>query len=305
MRMGTYTFFCRFETEALLPAFKGSTIRGGLGHALKRTVCALRRQECGGCLLSSNCAYAFLFEIETGKAGRRPHPYVLIPPDTEQRAWPKGTPFSFSISLFGKANEYLPHLVYGVGEMGKAGLGKNASTTNGGRFLLDSVQQGDTVIFEGETLKPAVNLAEPSFAAEPSQSSISRINLACLTPLRIKSDNRFQDDLPFHLLVRAALRRVSSLEAAYGNGEPTLDYRGLAARAASVRTLTANCEWQEIERYSNRQKAAMLMGGITGELVYEGNNLGEFLPLLRYCEAVHLGKQTSFGLGRIKVETIA
>jgi hypothetical protein len=303
--MGTYTFFGRFETEALLPACKGSTIRGGLGHALKRTVCALRRQECGGCLLANNCAYAFLFEIETGKASRRPHPYVLIPPDTEQRAWPKGAPFSFSISLFGKANEYLPHLVYGVGEMGKAGLGKNASATNSGRFLLNSVRHGDAVIFDGEGLKPVVDLMEPSFAASLSQSEITKLSFSCLTPLRLKSDNRFQDDLPFHLLVRAALRRVSSLEAAYGNGEPPLDYRGLAARAASVRTLTTNCQWHEIERYSNRQKAAMLMGGITGELVYEGNNLGEFLPLLRYCEAVHLGKQTSFGLGRIKVEAIA
>lgn len=301
MLMGTYAFFCRFETDALLPAFKGSTIRGGLGHALKRTVCALRRQECKSCLLSVTCAYALLFETGTGHAVRRPHPYVLVPPDTEQRSWQAGASFSFAISLFGKANEYLPHLVYGIGEMGRAGLGKGASITDGGRFLLDSVRQGDAVIFEGETLKPAVNLVEPSFAA--SQPPISRIILTCLTPLRIKSGNHFQDGLPFHLLVRAVLRRISSLEAVYGNGEPSLDYRGLAARAAGVRTVAANCQWQEIERYSNRQKAAMLMGGILGEVVYEGENLAEFLPLLRYCEAVHLGKQTSFGLGRIKVTT--
>lgn len=303
MRMGTYTFFCRFETDALLPAFKGSTIRGGLGHALKRTVCALRRQECKSCLLSATCAYALLFETGTGQAVRRPHPYILVPPDTEQRSWQAGALFSFSISLFGKANEYLPHLVYGIGEMGRDGLGKGASITNGGRFLLDSVRQGDAVIFEGETLKPAVNLAEPSFAVSHSQPAFTRLFLTCLTPLRIKSDNRFQEGLPFHLLVRAALRRISSLEEAYGEGEPPLDYKGLAARAAKVRTAAANCEWHEIERYSNRQKAAMLMGGILGKVVYEGDNLAEFLPLLRYCELTHLGKQTSFGLGRIKVTT--
>jgi CRISPR/Cas system endoribonuclease Cas6 (RAMP superfamily) len=42
----------------------------------------------------------------------------------------------------------------------------------------------------------------------------------------------------------------------------------------------------------------MLMGGMTGEIVYEGN-LAEFMGLLRFCEQVHIGKQTTFGLGRI------
>ena len=44
----------------------------------------------------------------------------------------------------------------------------------------------------------------------------------------------------------------------------------------------------------------MLMGGIIGEVSYSGD-LTEFLPLVRFCEKVHIGKQTSFGLGKIEI----
>ncbi|OPY08167.1 MAG: hypothetical protein A4E66_01907 [Syntrophus sp. PtaB.Bin001] len=44
----------------------------------------------------------------------------------------------------------------------------------------------------------------------------------------------------------------------------------------------------------------MLMGGLIGDIRYSGP-LDEFLPLLRFCEKTHLGKQTSFGLGKIAV----
>ncbi|MFW8601830.1 CRISPR system precrRNA processing endoribonuclease RAMP protein Cas6 [Desulfobacterota bacterium M19] len=58
-----------------------------------------------------------------------------------------------------------------------------------------------------------------------------------------------------------------------------------------------------MKRYSNRQRQAMMIGGIRGEISYRGEEIAEFIPLLSYCQQTHLGKQTSFGLGRIAVET--
>lgn len=312
MRAGIYRFECRFESEATLPAFKGSTLRGSLGHALKRICCALRRQQCSSCLLSETCAYAFLFEMKPNRrlenetrpatAAHRPHPYVLAPPDESKRAYNTGDPFSFDIILFGPADHYLPHIVFAVQEMGKAGIGK-ASRQGNGRFRLDTVHHGEEIIYDGASLKTNITPAVISIDASPPPGAVEKIVLKCETPLRIKHENNLSEGLPFHLIIRAALRRIATLENAYGDGEPALDYKGLAKRACDVCIVSSSCRWVDIERYSNRQKTAMLMGGVQGSITFAGENLSEFLPLLRYCELTHIGKQTSFGLGRILVET--
>ena len=318
MQAGVYQFSCRFESGAVLPVFKGSTLRGGIGHALRRIACALRRQDCKGCLLGNTCAYAFLFEVKQNPqqegavlfaTAQRPHPYVLVPPDDSKRAYKAGEPFSFEIILFGPGIHYLPHLVFAVQEMGKAGLGKG-NRDGDGRFQLEAVHQNNNCIYDGRSLNSTLSPTEVSLDPAPATKT-GTITLTCRTPLRLKHDNQLQNGLPFHLLIRTALRRISTLESTYGgngNGgssEPALDYRGLVARATEVVTTKSSCRWIDIERYSNRQRTAMLMGGITGTISYQGNNLSEFIPLLRYCETVHLGKQTSFGLGRIKIETEA
>jgi len=310
MHISSYQFSCRFDSKAILPAFKGSTLRGGLGHALKRITCALRQQECQNCLLHQTCAYSFLFEkkkntpppsgTEKIRGAARPHPYILVPPDENTRAYDKGAPFSFGVTLIGPAIPFLPHLVFAVQEMGKSGLGKHARDGEG-RFRLEAVSQNNRKIFEGQALDTGIAPGELTLSAAPP-GKIRRITLTCHTPLRLKLDNELQKRLPFHLLIRAALRRISDLESAYGGGEPTLDYKGLVARAAGVAVLESSCRWTEIKRYSNRQKRAMFMGGITGSITYEGDDLAAFVPLLRYCEAIHLGKETSFGLGRISIE---
>lgn len=298
MKTGIYHFSCRFESDAVLPAFKGSTLRGALGHSLKQTTCALKRQDCGNCMLAASCGYAFLFEMQTDNEIRRPHPYVIEPPLEDWRYRDKGTSLEFSIILFGKANDYLPHIVYAIREMGQIGLGKK--NTAEGKFRLESVRHEKQIIYSGTTLTAPAAIPEITLEPEPD-TPLTKIHLACHTPIRLKFANQLQGGLPFHLLIRTALRRISTLETAYGNGEPPLDYSGMVKRAMAVRQQSSSCRWVEIERYSSRQKTAMYIGGVQGTAQYQGENLEVFLPLLRYCEKVHMGKQTSFGLGRIEV----
>jgi len=61
--------------------------------------------------------------------------------------------------------------------------------------------------------------------------------------------------------------------------------------------------WYDWERYSSRQETRMRLGGLVGEVEFEGE-LAEFLPYLFLGELIHLGKGTSFGLGRYGVEVI-
>jgi len=301
-----YTFHCRFTSEARLPGYLGSTLRGALGWALKKTSCALRRQQCVDCLLRQQCAYAWIFETERYRTGdgrpvnARPHPFVLQCGENAENMQP-GESISFSLLLMDRANDLLPQIVYAVRLMGESGIGAGRRY-NIGRFDLEQVISGQQIVYSGENaiLRTPETPGRIQLARH-DHADISGIQLHLRTPLRLKQNNRLNLRLPFHVLVRACLRRIAALEEAYGGGEPALDYRGLVNRAKQVRTAKENIHWQTLFRWSNRQKQKISLAGLAGLALYRGD-LTEFMSLFRYCEQVNIGKQTVFGLGKMEVQ---
>ena len=314
MLYGKYRFKCRLENDAVMPFYKGSTFRGVFGHALKRVVCALKRQECEECILKNRCVYALVFETplaldmpEGSRNSSPPHPFVIEPPLTEDTRFPEGSFFDCNLILFGETNNSLPYFVYAFDQMGKIGIGKRVNGHRG-QFVLKDVSAGNRQLYSDtdQKLNQSDAIQDFSFPVKHGNTDgrskdVSQIRITLETPLRLKFKNRLKADLPFHVLVRAMLRRVSSLFSIYGNGEPDLDYKGLTSRAENIRVVENTLEWYDWRRYSNRQEQSMFMGGMTGAVVYEGE-LAEYLPLVEFAEKAHLGKSTSFGLGKIKAE---
>jgi hypothetical protein len=303
MLFGRYQISCELETEGFLPSFKGSTFRGAFGAALKRAVCAARQSECKACLLSSRCLYAQTFERQSPSTSLRqaapPHPYVIEPLDDLSTRYAPNAPFAFDLLLFGEASSYLPYFVYAFQLMGERGIGQYTGR-GAGRFRLTGVTNAGVELFDAAANKLApfqpTQIPWPTLAED--DNTVGEVTLQLVTPLRLKSNNQFSAQLPFSLLTRAALRRISGLFATYGGGEPPLDYRGLTHRASAVQTVNASLKWSEMERYSNRQHEAMLFGGMTGSVTYRGA-LAPYRPLLELACDWHLGKQTTFGLGKI------
>jgi hypothetical protein len=312
MLFGNYRLNCRFEGDAELPAFKGSTFRGVFGIALKRVVCALKRQDCPDCILRERCLYTRVFETALAQGGKDagrnsviPHPFVIEPPAETTTRYSKGDTFECGLILFGEFNHMLPYFVYAFEQMGEIGLGRRINGSRGG-FKLIEVKSGGQAIYSSEDGKlKTTDAAKPIQAPIPRGESSSEklVNIRLETPLRFKQGNRLSDGLPFEALVRNMLRRVSSLMEAYGEGEPPLDYRGMVARAGEVAVVKSDLRWTDWERFSNRQERAMNLGGLTGTVTYKGSS-DEFLPLIEFSELVHIGKQTSFGLGKILAASV-
>jgi hypothetical protein len=312
MRFGNYLFSCQFTNEALLPHFKGSTFRGVFGRALKNVVCALKKNECGQCLLNRQCVYALVFENapftelpEGARIANPPHPFVIEPPLDTETHFLSGSPFAFRLLLFGDVNNSLPYFIYAFEQTGKIGIGRRVNGKRG-EFVLEEVRSEDQSIYSALDQKISMEKAfgDLNFGTvDISPDKILKLRIRMVTPLRLKFENRLRAQLPFHILVRAMLRRVSSVFNAFGDGEPGLDYRGMVERAKDVRIVDEELNWFDWERYSFRQDQKMLMGGIVGSVTYEGR-LGEFMPLVNICSKIHLGKQTTFGLGLIKAEAV-
>jgi hypothetical protein len=301
----------RFAVTAIdtlgLPPYKGSTLRGAFGAALRRISCALKRKDCDGCLLRQSCAYSYIFETPPPpdasmmrKYTRVPHPYIVEPPDDERAVFDAGESFDFGITLIGRAVEFQPYIVYAVREMGAAGIGKGR-----GRFRLDRVWAGEYPMYEpdGATIRSAPCSRMELFPPDtPPFPALARVSMELLTPLRIKFGERFvNEELDFHMIIRSMLRRVSAIYEFHEGGDSSgWDFKGLIGQAETVKTVRHDLRWRDWERYSNRQDELLKMGGLVGSASFEGE-IGPFMPLLRAAEALHAGKGTVFGLGRVRV----
>lgn len=318
MIFGKYRFAIRLKDDAVLPYYKGSTFRGVLGHALRNVVCALRRQECSTCILRTNCTYAMVFEtahaVEQPKGARissPPHPLVLEPPLTRQTHFAKGDTLTCNLLLFGEINRNLPYFIYAFDQMGERGIGKKTAKGRS-RFVLESVTSiGSKEISvyreeEGQMRLPRhvdplkyEQFNSEEAAASRSQGDESTMSMEIITPLRIIARHAPVARLPFSVLMRSIIRRVTSLLNVYGNGEPDLDYSGLVAAAENITVAENSLQWLDWKRYSSRQDKKMFMGGLTGNITYQGC-FSPFQPMLAMAEKVHIGKNSSFGLGKIQ-----
>lgn len=303
IRLQRYDVTCTWQSEVYLPDYLGSALRGAFGWALKKSSCALKNQQCSICLLRRNCAYAWIFETEryTDESGckvnARPHPFVLQPGENTSGLRRPGDPWAFSLLLIDRGIDFLPHVLYSVQQMGETGIGAGGRHGRG-RFSLEKIFADGVPVYDSGhgMLECPTTTASLQLAEQPSQP-VGRLRITLQTPLRLKQENVLQRSLPFHVLIRATLRRIASLEDAYGQGEPSLDYSGIVHRAEQVETTKSAVHWHELLRFSNRQQQKVSLSGLIGNAEYHGD-LNEFVPLLEYVGKVNLGKQTVFGLGK-------
>ena len=130
-------------------------------------------------------------------------------------------------------------------------------------------------------------------------------NLRFLTPTRIKTNGRLTGDIDFRELVINLLRRICTLAYFHmPEREIEWNWRPLLDAANEIEIAEKNLRWHDWERYSNPQKTRMKMGGFLGEVTLRGD-LGDWLPLLRLGEFVHVGKGATFGLGKYTLNTEA
>ncbi len=215
-----------------------------------------------------------------------------------------GQTFSFSSLLFDRIIELLPHIVYAVQLMGESGIG-TGRRQGLGRFVLRKItagQEKNEIVYQSEEAVLHRSKTIPKIQLDnKAMDGVQSVKVLMQTPLCVKHRNTLQRRLDFHILIRAALHRVAALENAYGDGEPDIDYQVMVKRAELGTTRQADIRWQQVNRWSNHQQSKTSLSGLIGTVVYTGS-LGEFIPVLRYCEQVNVGKQTVFGLGRIHIE---
>lgn len=329
LSISQYQIKLKTKGTAKLPIFLGSTLRGAFGHALKDTVCIVNHRNCEKCIVADKCSYPYLFETFLTKTNlltrstdinsttqnnqHIPHPFILSLPlkttanPSDHQIFAPESELTFNLTLIGRAIEYFPYIVYSIDKMANRGLGLKNRTS----FELDQVLSLNSdlpqVIYDGQTQKlSSTSPTKLSSLIEQrlktlTNSTPQQITLQFLTPNRIRMQNHLQKEISFSLLIINLLRRVFLLCQFHGEELWQQNFSGLLNLASGVETKFNNLKWWDFERYSNRQKTYMKLGGFIGTTTYVGEAIETLLPLIVAGEFLHVGGSTSFGLGKYRI----
>jgi len=311
LRLAKYRFLLQIVEPMTLPPYKGGTLRGAFGHAFKRMACVQPGAQCSACQQVARCAYSYVFEtpVPPGSEVLRTHtavprPFVFEPPLDRKTRYRPGDELPFELVLIGRGVDYLPFFILAFKALGDEGLGQDRA-----RFRLKKVwaraplDPWETLIYDGESdalrnMEMAVGIAEIEQAA--AQLPDEALCVHFLTPTRLKHNGKMSRQPDFHVLIRALLRRISSLYYFHCGERWNADYRGIVEQARAVQTAEAAVVWRKWERYSGKQRRRIQMGGLVGSLRYTGA-LRQFQTLLLLGTIIHVGKGSVFGNGKFRL----
>jgi hypothetical protein len=115
-------------------------------------------------------------------------------------------------------------------------------------------------------------------------------------------------ELPFSLFFSFLLRRIRNLQHFYHEPPSCVEDASVGdARVEDVRLLEQaktiallDHDWVWFDQARRSHGCWMPQGGWVGDVRYRGD-VAPFLPFLKCGELVHVGKGTSFGMGRFEI----
>lgn len=305
MQIARYRFDFRVTQAIATQLYAGSALRGAFGHALKQLACVTKARECTACPLLSTCPYTQIFsphetprlQSEFSTIQQIPVPYLIEPPAPGARTYGPETIFSFTFVLMGAALKQLPLVIMAWRRAFLRGLGKTDGKGELVRVVLIT-EENSLEVFSDTS---PVLAAHETVLTVPEGVSTQDIHLNFSTPLRIQKDGKILGarDIDATILLRNIIRRVSLISRFQLDTELNFDVHACNALADKV-TDERRLSWQDWSRYSTRQQQKMALGGLQGHWLLR-DVPPELLPFVYLGQWLHVGKETSFGMGRYQI----
>lgn len=299
-------FFLKFLEPCFADTNPFFILRSMLGKNLRAMCCISRKSKCPDCQFSRTCVYTFLFETIISNQNsalpgrnRASHPFSLSSENQNHKNPIDG--FPFTITLFGKAIDYLPYIYAAFVRSGQDGLFKSRT-----QFKVESVSLDGRNILMNENhldLDFESNEWKCGFANDRhvlSAQSDSEILVELKSPLRFKVQGKYTVDFSAQDFMNCLFRRAKTLCSLYG--EISEEEKNLWSLPEEKFEITQkNLRWLNLRHYSARQKTAMELGGVVGNFKMQGRFTEEARALLKLAEIAGAGKNTNFGLGQVEV----
>lgn len=291
-------FYCRVAGDCTMPVCKASALRGGMGEMLLAEHCIFPRdRKCEGCSFENECLVRRImyskFDIKPDFVTTGESIGYVICCEDYRSAFSEGDEFHFTMTLFGKTIVYFTPILMAFYALGQTGLGREKA-----RFIIERVTNTT-----GEVLVEGSNVYKENYKVHLLGDYVdyrmrreigNKVHFH--TPLSLKQHGEELTEFDAEALVNAAARRLYMLDCFEGIEAEQI----LVPREELPHILTQKSIPTRVRRYSSTHGGGIYLSGIRGDI--EFNGLGEEVRrLLLAAEVMHVGRNTSFGFGRVTV----
>ncbi|OFI07048.1 hypothetical protein CLOACE_04530 [Clostridium acetireducens DSM 10703] len=289
-------FIFRFTKDSILPQFKSSALRGVLGKALITFNC-IGDENCNKCYFKKSCivqnimSHGLREQVEFVPKNTSISSFVIECED-ERTNFKKGDILEFYITIFGDSIVFFPQYLYAFQAMENVGLGSYNA-----KYELVQVSNDieEPIFYDNEFLKFNIKIRTlEEYVSNRFQQipEVKTINFT--TPFRVLKKGKLVRKINYKDIIIALYRRLIILNALDGIkvDNTIIDLEGNIEEV--------NSEWINVKRHSNRQKQDMNFGGVTGKFILP-ESINEIKEYILAGEIIHIGKNTSFGLGKFEI----
>jgi CRISPR-associated endoribonuclease Cas6 len=301
LSISKYKIVLRLKESVTFFGYKGMAFRSGFSRVFKKVSCIAKKKICDTCDFKASCVYSLLFEAKVSKKEYRrlgftepPRPFVLEPLADEKNVYQPYENFEFYILIFGNSIHFLPYLVLTFNELGKKGFGETKAKCE--LVTVETIDGKPIYDVQTQTFYNYDSTIKLSFE---EIKEVNEIKIRFISPTRIKTEND-KKEISFQTLISSLLRRFSGLLAFYTNKNVDWDYDEIVKEAGKVSIKFSGLKYVEVERYLTQQNKVVKLYGLVGETIYQGE-ITKFYPLLKIGEFIHVGKNTTFGLGKYEI----
>lgn len=292
-------FFLKFERTVFADTNPLFILRSMMGKNLRSMCCISKKSACPECLYNKTCAYSYLFETILPQdnstlpgRNRGSHPFSFSEKQNFNHKKQIET-LDFTLTLFGKAIDYLPYIYASFVRAGKDGIFKSRTKFEitkvccNGKDILIGENKLNTD-FECCEWKGGENVFE--------QHTEKEVLVELRSPLRFKVNGKYTKDFSAVDFMKCLYRRAKTLCQLYGEFDSDFDeYISDKSITIEEKALV----WRDSMHYSARQKTAMELGGSVGSFKMKGVFSDFEISLLEFAKIAGAGKNTNFGLGQL------
>lgn len=282
--------------DCVLPKYKTSALRGGMGQMLLAQNC-IRDGQCECCDFERECPVRRMmysqYEIRPRFATRGDSMGYVVECSDFREYFDAGDVLEFHLLLYGKTIVYFSQFLQAFYMLGQSGLGKEH-----GRFEIVKVENdlGQCVV-DG----PKVYLEELGVRSVQNYVLERKKQFECCniqnklwfqTPTTLKYQGEFLEKFQEEAIFKSVLRRIYSFNCFEGW---EMEYPELEEELPKI--VEQKTIFTAIPRFSSTQEGKMKLKGIRGYAIFDSLS-EELINILLAGEKLHIGKNTSFGFGK-------